>query len=322
MPKKLSPKTISVEERDELKRVLKAAQAKYSKYSQVLGVAVGVKYQKRQATDEVGIVFFVEKKEDMPLKKLPRYLVGRFADGRANFRKRIKTDVIQVGRVEPACRAGSDVSSFTETGTITLFFRNKVPSNPSYYIITCSHVAGDMTYSPPDDPDLGSQCCPKVYPFATTLKNSVIGPAMPYDIALAQITNKAIAYLGSALPNLDGAVLGTSVSLKGILPNGQIVLNDEVQCAMASSGPQAATVSAHGTEFPIDYRGRKVLVSDLFTLELHVEGGDSGGLVYRDQVAIGIIVAKSIEGWAWFHPLDNALTYINSLDPPLQLKIF
>jgi len=311
-------------------RVLETARIKYSKYPIVLGVAVGIKYRKRQATDEVGIVFFVEKKEDMPLKKLPRYLYGRFANGRVNLRKRIKTDVIQVGRVEFACGAGSEVSPIGgDSGTITLFFRNKAISDPtSYYILTCSHVVGNMEDSPPvgEYRNLRSPCCAGIYPFAETVKNSVIEQdRMPYDIALAEVTDKGLAHLGPAnLPQLDGSVIGTGRVLKEILPNVRIELYDEVECAVARTGGGhfTANISMLATDFPVKLEGREVWVSDLYTIELDVEGGDSGGLVYRDRAAIGMIIARSPEGWAWFHPLDNALNYLGKLNPPRQLKIF
>ena len=55
------PKPFPVAEKEELNVVLRIALVKYCKYPGVLAVAVGVKYRNRQATDEVGIVFFVEK---------------------------------------------------------------------------------------------------------------------------------------------------------------------------------------------------------------------------------------------------------------------
>lgn len=327
MAKVLSLRTASREENEELNRVLRAAQFRYGNYPGVSGIGVGVKYRrmegKPQATDEVAIIFFIEKKEDSPSRRLPRYFYGRFRDGRVNRHRRIKTDVIQVGRVEPACRAGSDVSSFGESGTITLLFRNKLPSDPSYYLLTCSHVVGDMDYSPPLVPNLGSQCCPNVYPFAVTIKNSVIGPVMPYDIALAKVTDKALDELGHAnLPQLDAAVAGTTKGVKRILPSDQIELHDEVQGAVASGIPKSGEVSALGTNIKLKYDGKAVSVSDLYTVRFDVARGDSGGLIYRNESAIGIIIARSREGWTWFHPLDNALVFLDSLDPSVALKIF
>jgi hypothetical protein len=326
MRKKTSRKIVVPPEKEELMRVLKTARSKYGKYPGVLGVAVGVKYQNKKPTDEVGIVFYVEKKGNVQ-KELPRYVYGH-SQGK---RKRIKTDVIQVGQVTLACGAGAEISSLEGgSGTITLFFRNKIPANStSYYILTCSHVVGTLTDSPPVGPyrHLKSHSCPGVNPFADTLKNSTIaGGLVPYDIALAQLSDDALAFLGPNLLKLDGSVMGTSIVLTRILASEDININDEFTCAVATHGGHRfkGRVRALATELMVTIEGRTVQVSDLCTLESDefVQDGDSGGLIYLKTTAIGIIVARSPEGWAWFHPLDNALDYVNTLHPAIALKIF
>lgn len=75
--------------------MLKAARPRYANYPGVSGIALGVRYRriegKPQATDEVAIVFFVEKKEDSSPRKFPRFFYGRSGDGRVNRCRRIKS---------------------------------------------------------------------------------------------------------------------------------------------------------------------------------------------------------------------------------------
>jgi hypothetical protein len=54
-----------------------------------------------------------------------------------------------------------------------------------------------------------------------------------------------------------------------------------------------------------------------------VREGDSGGLIYDGNTAIGIVFASSKSGgrWAWFHPLIEAFEYVRK-NVSMELKVF
>jgi hypothetical protein len=53
-----------------------------------------------------------------------------------------------------------------------------------------------------------------------------------------------------------------------------------------------------------------VLVENLCLTNIPVRFGDSGSLVYRDDAAVGVVVARSqSDGFGWFQPLGDAIAY-------------
>jgi hypothetical protein len=65
----------------------------------------------------------------------------------------------------------------------------------------------------------------------------------------------------------------------------------------------------------IDYGGGTFLVHNLFGVNLAAAKGDSGGLIYRETQAMGIVVAASPLGWLWFQPLQPAFSFLGNIAP-------
>jgi len=96
---------------EELRRVVKAAQANYGKYPNVIGIGAGKKSKGGNWTDELSIHFFCFKKKYRAkiskVGEVPIFVYGRFEDGRANRKKRYETDVIEAGNIKLTCCAGN-----------------------------------------------------------------------------------------------------------------------------------------------------------------------------------------------------------------------
>jgi hypothetical protein len=83
-------------------------------------------------------------------------------DGSVDRSRCFVTDVVEVGHFEFACGGGSRLDALGEKGTITLIFRNRAAASPTWYLLTCSHVASDLLESPPVDDELDSGDCASV----------------------------------------------------------------------------------------------------------------------------------------------------------------
>ncbi len=301
-----------------------AAAQRYGHHPNVLGISAGTKYRKKTPLEQFCVQFFVKKKRRRPKSRpLPKFVYG-VKDGQIDRSVKIPTDVIEVRKVHLAGGAGSRLIAFGSEGSITLFFRNRTESSESaYYVLTCSHVVGDLTCSPPVNHEIDCPDCCKVSPFGLVIKNTTSqGEYLEYDIALAKVTPKTIEALGpSALRPLDGKVDGGNVVLKSFMEANEIRPPLQVECQLLH-GWRTGTIRSFAGTFLTELRGRKLRVRNLFLLDVGVVPGDSGGIVYSEDRAVGLVVAHSPEGWTWFHPFQGAVDYLASLDPRLELQCF
>src|SRR5262249_5151252 len=154
--------------------------------------------------------------------------------------------------------------------------------------------------------------CSTTSPFAKVIKNSISqGEPLEYDIALARLTDSAVKALGAnRLRQLDNRVEDEDVVLSKIMDAENIRPSLQVNCQLPRSGFRRGSVRSFAASFWAELRGRELLVHNLYVLDVAVVPGDSGGLVYSDDGAIGVIVARSPEGWAWFHSLQGAIGYL------------
>jgi hypothetical protein len=157
----------------ELERARAAAERNYRSYPNVVGVAAGTKFVKRLATgSHYCIHFYVRQKPPKGrLRKavLPRFVYGRFRNGKVNRKIKFPTDVIRVGAIRMACGSGSQIEALGSRGAITLLFQNKFRADKNFCLLTCAHVVGDLMRSPALNPELNSECCPNVSPFAVVV---------------------------------------------------------------------------------------------------------------------------------------------------------
>ncbi len=312
---------------EELARVGRAALRCYKRYPNVLGISTGTKYVKRMATDNhASIQFYVRKKrspKDLKKKELPKFVYGRFVNGKVNRRRKFTTDVIEVGRVKAVCGAGSPIfSSFgltRQSGTMSFVFKNKAESDHHYYVLSCAHVIGNI-----DEPgDLSvvveSETRPQTVPFATTLFSAAqVEQVVQYDMAIARIN-------ADCLPIRDLEIIGTQAGIRSFMPKHQIFPSLSVSCMLPVSNAEQGTIRSYAGSVNSEYRKGIYEVQNAWMVKVNkrVRAGDSGGILYSDERAIGIIFAASDseDGWAWFHPFVDAFEYLRR-NIHFELKCF
>lgn len=312
---------------EDLTRVGQAAFRLYKQFPNVLGIGTGTKYVKGTATDDrASIQFYVRKKGSPKNRKkqaLPRFMYGRFKDGKVNRKLRFTTDVIEVGRIRALCGAGAPIFSSIgltrQNGTMSFVFRNKAESDINYYVISCAHVIGNI-----DEPgDLSvmveSETRPETVPFATTLFSAAqISQVVKYDIAIARVNS-------ACLPMRDLEIVGTNVGIRSFMPKNQIVPSLPVTCMLPVSNAQKGTVESYAGSVNIEYRKGTYEVRNAWMVKVNkrVRVGDSGGIIYVGRTAVGIVFAASDsgDGWAWFHPFIDAFEYIRK-HIEFELKCF
>jgi hypothetical protein len=301
-----------------LARVREAAERIYLNRPGVVGVSAGTKFRAGQPTDEVCIQFFVvQKLRGLPSNKsLPVFLCGRKKGGVIDRSVRIKTDVIEVGVVEFSCGGGSLTRAQNEQGTITLIFRNKVAGDNRFLLLTCAHVAGDVAYSPPLNQELQIHRQTGGLLSATTLKNSTHNNGtMEYDIAIARIDD--------VFPDdHDRFVIQDNIQLDDFLPQDQLNPFLSVKCMLGVSGLLQGQIHSYAGAVKVSLHNRWYTLRNVFVIDRSVQHGDSGGIVYADTKAIGLIVARSPEGWAWFQPLEPAIKHLSETEPKFPLRVF
>jgi hypothetical protein len=311
----------------ELIRVGRAALRLYKRYPNVVGISTGTKYVKRTATDNhASIQFYVRKKgfpKSRKRKALPRFMYGRFKDGKVNRKLRFTTDVIEVGRVRMVCGAGSAISSSIglarQNGTMSFAFKNKAESDNNYYVVSCAHVIGNIDEQGDLSVVVESETRPEIVPFATTLFSSAqVGQVVKYDIAIAQVNS-------ACLPMRDLEIVGTNVRIRSFMPKNQIIPSLPVRCMLPVSNAEKGTVESYAGSVSIEYRKGTYEVENAWMVKVNkrVRVGDSGGIIYVDGAAIGIVFAASNlgVGWAWFHPFIDAFEYIRK-NVHVELKCF
>jgi hypothetical protein len=285
-------------------------------------VAVGTKFLKKVRSDNRECVqFFVKKKRRRGLsRRLPAFMWGRRANGRIDRRFRFKTDVIEVGSIRAACGGGSAIVDVGEKGAMTLLFRNRRTGDThNFYLITCGHVVGDFQTTHPPNHRVNSACCPAVSPMAQAVLSSVHqGGRIDYDVALARLEPAAVQ--NCALE--DRRITGSNAPLTRFQPRKDITPGMFVRCRFPVSLIAQSTVDSFAGWVTMECRGREFEVNNAFVLQAGVRPGDSGGIIYQGDRAIGILFARSSTGWAWFHPLGEAVAHLNSLNPSIQIEVF
>lgn len=99
------------------------------RHPDVVGVATGYRVRKGQATGEKCVTVFVRRKRQrgrIPFRRrIPRFYLGRNADGSSNRRVRVYTDVVQIGRARALAderAGGTRIFVQGRSGTLTFVF--------------------------------------------------------------------------------------------------------------------------------------------------------------------------------------------------------
>src|SRR5262245_52235958 len=292
-----------------LARAAAAARRRYLGFANVLDVGVGLKFRSGRLVGLAPCVqFCVRRKVRRPgAHRLPRFVHARWRDGRVDRGRRIPTDVVVVRTPRFACGAGTRLEAPGEFGTLTLLFRNR--PDAGYYLLTCAHVAGSLDLSPPSDPRLESECCPAA-PFAITVANGVAERGeVDFDVALARLEP-------ACTPLPVRRVEGSRTRLRRLRPAAEILPGARVECAAARSGAFSGTVASDARALRVRLDGTAYLVRNLHLIQARLLPGDSGGLVFDGEEAIGILVALAGDdapghvGWGLFQPLEGAIGHL------------
>jgi hypothetical protein len=319
-------------EKDAAKKTLDYAIKKYGKKPNVLGIALGTKYQGGRPTDQHGLTFFVSEK--MPPKnfsgtQLPKFIYGRFPDGRINYQQKIITDVLETGEIKLACCAGSAIEVETANlshGTITLLFKNKNINDNNYYIITCSHVIGKFHKNNVSTgtesiqyPDTNIEIAEVIA--RTGYKNGTRN--IEYDIALARVNIVDYESTGYKLADMDCKLDEEDVIFTGYYSRNRIKPGERFDCRMGKSEPKNNKPVRHYEGIlPLTKWGESYNFNNLFSLEMISRDGDSGGIIYHDDNVAGILIANSESGFSFFQPLEDAINYIGSALDGLAIRVF
>jgi hypothetical protein len=311
----------------ELMRAKRVALRLYRNYPNVVGISAGTKYVEGAATDNhASIHFYVREKwrsKSHKGKVLPRFVYGRFKNGKVNRKLRFATDVIEVGRVRMVCGAGSPISSSIgltrQNGTMTFVFRNKDDSDSNSYVVSCAHVIGNIDGQNDIPVVVESETRPETIPFATTLFSSAQDhQVVKFDIAIAQVNP-------ACLPMQDLEIVEGNVAIRVFMPKNQIIPNLPVRCMLPVSNAKRGVVRSHDGSVSIEYRKGTYEVQNarMVQVDKRVRRGDSGGIIYVGGTAIGMVFAASDSenGWAWFHSLIDGFEYLKK-NVNIKLKCF
>src|SRR5262249_41532398 len=167
-------------------------------------------------------------------------------------------DVIELGRILPACAAGDTVKVPGEQGAITVLFRNTKEPGSVFYLITCSHVVRGIL-GPPPIHAVTVPRKPGLVPFASVVKNSTASPSrLPSDLALARLAAGALPQPSLAMKS------GGQVS--GFLPASQLAAGVQLQCEFPASHTLQGKVASSRMSLPIDFPGARITYDNLFML--------------------------------------------------------
>jgi hypothetical protein len=308
------PKSKRLPSKADQRALLRAAEAckrNYHHYPYVIGIGVGLKFRSCRRIGEQNCIHFYVRRKVKSLaseQKLPRFVYGRRKDGTIDYSRKLCTDVIELRRLRFTCKSGTEIGAIGESGTLTLLFQNRVGGQRDFYLITCAHVAGDVRRSPPISPRITSSCCKTGAVLATTIVNSTHhNETVDYDIALARITPECT-------PQPERQIIESSVVLSRFLPSQDIRTGMRLDCAFPISNVLSATVSSLRTSLPLVVDGRSYQVNNLFLIDRAPRKGDSGGLLYDDSDAVGILVGMS-DGFGLFQPLGEAFSHLQTISP-------
>ena len=304
-------------DRPNIDRAVVAAARNYRRFPNVCGVSFGAKYSDGKRREGVSAVqFFVTRKRDRAAlrRSLPRYVYLRLPDGTIDHRHRLLTDVIEVRNLEMACLAGDELTKVGGSkGAAALIFEDKAGSTRRF-AITCSHVAGAMSVSP-EAGELrgGNLTC---FFQSTSIANTTVANGeLEFDVALCEISmSTQFADLG---------IRNSTDRCQGFGADGDLALDTELNCVSPISESRTVTVQSDTTEFR-DVRtpaGDVVSVKNLFACRGIAVRGDSGGLVFRADRAVGIVVAKADDDWVFIHDLRAALAHLEQVSG-LQITPF
>ncbi|AFV13019.1 hypothetical protein Tph_c28540 [Thermacetogenium phaeum DSM 12270] len=321
-------------------RSLGVAEQRYSGLPNVVGMGIGYKKRGRQDTDELAIIFFVEKKVPAEALGVDECVPKRIG--------RVCTDVIEIGEVQflgrtekmrPAAPGSSIGHVKVTAGTFGAVVRDR--KTGELMILSNNHVLANATDGLDGRARRGDLILqPGVYDGGS--EEDVIGHLERFvpiyrfsreaDCNLAAMSVKAVnAVIHAFRPNyyvrlekrgasnLVDCALARPVDPKEIIPEiidiGKVngVAQAEPGMAVKKSGRTTGVTEGKITAVHVTLNvtmGRNtdvVRFQEQVMAELKSQAGDSGSLVLdRENRAVGLLFAGSSE-YTVFNPIENVL---------------
>lgn len=300
----------------ELAPSVKAADRNYAGFPDVCAVSVGAKYKNGEREENVtAIQFFVTEKRPLEelSRPLPKFVFPRNETGDIDRSSRIYTDVIELKNLELCCAAGDviQVVGGGPSGGVAMIFQNKT-GDLGHYLLTCSHVVGNLDEAPaPAIVRGGNFDC--VFD-GTVVANSVARNArVDFDVALCEFTPRA---------DFSDLIIRDELGiLRSFAQPGDLEENVELMLSSPISFERPVHIRSSTSTFR-DIRladGNTVTIGNLIACRGVAARGDSGGIAFIDDRAVGMIVAKADDDWVLIHPLREAFAFAAMLvDFPLQ----
>jgi hypothetical protein len=284
--------------------VIAHARRKFLDADNVLAIGHGPKRVRDETRDVPAIIFYVRKKGPQNYgahTRIPRWLHDRDARGSLDRSRRYLTDVREIGTAV-LVSSGRKCSSSFQKGTASLAFDSHSGRSRAIYVLTCAHVIGDVHLKTPGFERVKLGIPGSGYARGSRLHQiSRRNGRLEYDIAIAMLDDGAPTVPLRGVPK-DGTAFARF--MKPPLPQNRRVKILGYRTGVVKSG---RIVGPLHTSLPLDFDGGTLSVRNLYVLEdFTPKRGDSGGIVYAGDRAIGLIVAKFTRGGCLFHSLYSA----------------
>ncbi len=304
----------------ELEATLDGVQGNYRYFANVCGVAYGTKFSDgAPLIDTPSVQFFVsEKRPEQELaKSLPKFVYGRSQTGVIDRAVRIPTDVIELRNLEMCCFAGNEVARVGgSTGSVALMFENKT-ADRKQFVVTCAHVAGDLEHVSSDAEIRGGQpipggCLFRAHVVASTLANN---GQLEYDVAIGEVF--------SASEFFDLGLANSSVTLTQFGTDSDQERDSTLEFRSSVSADRTADITSSTTSIRRIQtpEGNHVTVHNLIACKGKAVRGDSGGIAFVEDRAVGMLVARADDDWVFIHPLRDALEHL-AAEHDLSIECF
>lgn len=287
-----------------LQGVIAQARRKFLAADNILAIGRGRKRAGGETLAVPALIFYVRKKgpnrHDVGVR-IPRKLYDRDSSGSVDRSRWFRTDVREVGAVE-LVSSGRQCSSRFRKGTASLVFDARSGGARDVYALTCAHVIGDVHLATP-----GFERVKLGLPGSGFVRGSRLhqisrrGDGLEFDIAIAKLDDRAPVVPLRTVPRDGTSFAGF---MKTPLPHSWRVKILGYKTGRVQNG---RIVGPLHTPLPIDFEGGSLAVRNLYVIEgFTPKPGDSGGIVYARDRAIGLVVARFSRGGCVFHSLYSA----------------
>lgn len=278
------------------KRLLNFLKEKLQKHPDVVGITISRKITGDRETRNECITIFVKQKKTLEelsaRRRLPRYFNQRHKDSTVNRKKRICTDIVQIGEVKALAAGGSGIIVLGENGTITMAFNY---SN-SDYILSNRHVlaptknAQNLKVKVRTDSGLIDIASLDTY-FKIIDENGTDF----LDAALAKVvsTNEDFVQIHKIIEADSTVEINRTRALKS-RENGSFIISGSRSLVRSGS---LFDIQEGGGVWKVDYDHLGTFFVDrLYALKVSASKGDSGSPVYEKDrngtiSLVGIVVA-------------------------------